>query len=36
MEGSAGMGESERSCCGLMKGLRSELGPASAIGYASA
>ena len=34
MKGSAVTGESERSRCGLMKGLRPELGPASAIGCA--
>ena len=31
MKGSPDMGESEWSGCGLMKRLRSELGPASAI-----
>ena len=34
MSGSPGMGESELSSCGLMKGLRPELEPASAIDYA--
>jgi hypothetical protein len=34
MKGRPAMGESERSRCGLMKGLRPELGPASAIDYA--
>ena len=34
MEGGPGMGESERRRCRLMKGLRPELGPGSAIDYA--
>lgn len=33
MKGSPGMGESEWSRCGLMKHLRPELDPASAIDY---